>query len=108
MQIPIPDRLLNEAQLRGCAQRLMSTKVGCRPARPLEAAEVVMMEKGMADDIDPIYKYMLGAVLFCLYSRSRWSDIQHLDTIWVTALNTMVKLLISLRQGQSTTRLRHL
>ena len=27
MQIPIPDRLLNDAQLRGRAQRLMSTKV---------------------------------------------------------------------------------
>ena len=24
-----------------------------------------------------------GAVLVCLYSRSRWSDIQHLDSLWV-------------------------
>ena len=83
MQIPIPDRLLNDVQLRGRAQRLMSTKVDYRPARPVKAAEVVMMEKGMVDDIDPIDKYMLGAALFCLYSRSRWSDIQHLDTLWV-------------------------
>ena len=83
MQIPIPDRLLSDAQLRGRAQRLMSTKVDYNPARPLKAAEVVMMEKGMVGDIDPIDKYMLGAALFCLYSRSRWSDIQHLDSLWV-------------------------
>ena len=83
MQIPIPDRLLNDAQLRGRAQRLMSTKVDYRPARPLKTAEVVMMEKGMVGDVDPIDKYMLGAALFCLYSRSRWSDIQHLDSLWV-------------------------
>ena len=83
MQIPIPDRLLNDAQLRGRAQRLMSTKVDYRPARPLKTAEVVMMEKGMVGDVDPIDKYMLGAALFCLYSRSRWGDIQHLDSLWV-------------------------
>ena len=83
MQIPIPDRLLNDAQLRGRAQRLMSTKVDYKPARPLKAAEVIMMEKGMVEDIDLIDKYMLGAALFCLYSRSRWSDIQHLDSLWV-------------------------
>ena len=85
MQIPIPDRLLNDAQLRGRAQRLMLSKADYKPARPLKAADVVLMEKGMVEDIDPMDKYMLGpgAVLFCLYSRSRWSDIQHLDSLWV-------------------------
>ena len=37
----------------------------------------------MVADIDIIDKFMLGATLFCLYSRSRWSDIQHLDSMWV-------------------------
>ena len=47
MQIPMPDRLLSDAQLRGRAQRLMQSEAEYKPARPLKAAEVVLMEKSM-------------------------------------------------------------
>ena len=83
MQIPIPDDLIGDAQLRGRAQRLMLTKTEYKPARALKVSEVSLLERGMVADIDIIDKFMLGATLFCLYSRSRWSDIQHLDSMWV-------------------------
>ena len=83
MQIPIPETLLMDAQIKGRAQRLMLNKREYKPARSLKASEVVAMEQGMVSDMDPLDKYLLGAALFCLYSRSRWSDIQHLDSVWL-------------------------
>ena len=83
MQIPISNDLIGDAQLRGRAQRLMLTKTEYKPARALKVSEVALMERGMVADIDCIDKFLLGATLFCLYSRSRWSDIQHLDSIWI-------------------------
>ncbi len=52
-------------------------------ARSLKALEVAALEKLMLTDMNPIDKYMLGAVLFCLFSRSRWSDVKHIQQLWI-------------------------
>ena len=38
------------------------------------------MMRGRLDTVD---KYMLGAVLFAIFSRSRWSDLQYIHRFWV-------------------------
>ena len=83
MQIPIPDALLLDPQLKGRAQRLALSKLEYNPARPLRAAEVATLERLMLDELNMIDKYMLGAVLFAIFSRSRWSDLQHIHRFWV-------------------------
>ena len=45
LQVPIPDALLQDPQLKGRAQRLMLTKDVYRPARPLKAQEVATLEE---------------------------------------------------------------
>ena len=37
----------------------------------------------MQEPLDPIDKYMLGAVIFAILSRSRWSDLKFIDQIWI-------------------------
>ena len=76
MQVPIPDGLLLDPQLKGRAQRLAFTKLEYNPARPLKAAEVATLERLMLDKLDMI-------VLFAIFSRSRWSDLQHIHRMWV-------------------------
>ena len=53
-----------------------------RPARDLLLCEVAMMERSMAVLADPYDRYILGVCLFVLFSRSRWSDVQHLHHLW--------------------------
>eukprot|EP00435_Cladocopium_sp_Y103_P063478 s673_g25.t1 len=72
-----------DPQLKGRAQRLMPTKAEYRQARPLKAKEVSMLERLMVGQLDVVDKYMLGAVLFSIFSRSRWSDLQHIHRLWV-------------------------
>eukprot|EP00435_Cladocopium_sp_Y103_P027056 s3870_g6.t1 len=83
LQIPVPEQLLQDVQLKGRAQRLMLTKTEYRPARPLKAKEVAMLERLMVGQLDVVDKYMLGGVLFAIFSRSRWSDLQHIHRMWV-------------------------
>ena len=71
MSIPVPDELLANPLVRGRATRLSAEQVEYHPARSLKALEVAALEKLMLTDMNPIDKYMLGAVLFCLFSRSR-------------------------------------
>ena len=81
--IPIPDTLLNDPQLRGRAQRLMAEKEIYKPARPLKVSELKSLESAMQDSQNPVDVYMLGAVVFAVLSRSRWSDLKYIDQIWL-------------------------
>ena len=81
--IEIPDQLIGDPQLRGRAQRLMAEKALYRPARPLKVSEVAYLENAIQGPMDPIDKYMLGAVLFAILSRSRWSDLKYIQQIWI-------------------------
>ena len=83
LSIPVPEQLLENPLVRGRASRLGAEKVDYNPARSLKASEVLILERRMLADMDVVDKYMLGAVLFCIFSRSRWSDIKYLDQIWV-------------------------
>ena len=67
--LEIPDQLLCDTQLRGRAQRLMAEKAAYRPARPLKVSEVALLETSMQEPLDPVDKYMLGAVIFAILSR---------------------------------------
>ena len=79
MQIPIPDVLRLGPQLKGRAQRLLLTKEGYHPALPLKAQGVATLEKMMLNKMDVVDKYMLGAVLFTIFSWSRWLDLQFIN-----------------------------
>ena len=81
--IPVPDELLSDPQLRGRAQRLMAEKETYKPARPLKVSELKSLERAMQDSQNPVDVYMLGAVVFAVLSRSRWSDLKYIDQIWL-------------------------
>ena len=81
--VPIPEGLISDPQLRGRAQRLMASKSLYKPARPLKAKELAALEKAMASDLDVRDLYMLGAIIFAVLSRSRWSDLRFVDQFWV-------------------------
>ena len=49
----------------------------------MKAHEVAKLENLMMGHLDTIDKYMLGAVLFAIFSRSRWSDLQYVHRMWV-------------------------
>ena len=83
MSIPIPDDLLSNPRVKGRADRLSAEQGEYHPARSLTATEVASLEKMMLTEMNHVDKYMLGAVLFCLYSRSRWSDVKHIQQFWI-------------------------
>jgi hypothetical protein len=45
LEIPIPEQLLCDPQLRGRAQRLMAEKEEYKPARPLKVVELASLER---------------------------------------------------------------
>ena len=83
VSIPVPDEILSSPLVRGRAVRLSAEQVDYHPARSFSALEVATLEKMMLTDMDPVDKYMLGAVVFCLYSRSRWSDVKQIHQLWI-------------------------
>ena len=83
MDLPIPEGLLSDPQLRGRAQRLMISKDVYHPARPLRATELATLERAMDAGLDSRDVYILGSVIFAVLSRSRWSDLKHVDQFWI-------------------------
>ena len=83
LRIPVPDDLLSNPLVKGRADRLSAEQGEYHPARSLTATEVASLEKLMLKEMNHVDKYMLGAVLFCLYSRSRWSDVKHIHQLWI-------------------------
>ena len=91
--IPIPEQLLNDPQLKGRAQRMMAGKASYNPARPLKVSELAFLETSMQKPLDPIDIYMLGAVIFAILSRSRWSDLRYIHQIWIEKMEYKGELL---------------
>lgn len=81
LDINFSDSVLQDPQILGRVQRLRVTG-NYRPARDLLVCEVVTLENLMSVLSDPFDVYILGCCIFTLYSRSRWSDLQHLQTMW--------------------------
>ena len=104
MDLPIPETLLSDPQLRGRAQRLMVAKDTYHPARPLKASELAALEKAMDSGMDTRDVYLLGAVIFAVLSRSRWSDLRYVDQFWSSVQSSMGSLLDLWRPEQSSTR----
>ncbi len=75
LQIGELDGLASDPQLSGRAKRLDGEKLEYKQARPLKLKEVQFMERYMESDAHNRDKYVMGAALFALYSRSRWSDL---------------------------------
>ena len=105
MQVPIPDALLLDPQLKGRAQRLALSKVEYNPARPLRAVEVATLEKLMLDRLDKIDKYMLGAVLFAIFFQDRVGQTCNIfiGCGW-TEVSSTTKFLGSLKRRLHTTK----
>ena len=69
-------------RIAGISQALLSAKGVWRQAEALSVDQVrtlhVVLEDGERHDID---RYAAAVFLFCIYSRSRWSDIRSLESI---------------------------
>ena len=53
------------------------------PARPLKAAELAALERAIETELDSRDVYMIGATIFAVLSRSRWSDLKHVHQFWI-------------------------
>ena len=65
----------------GRASRIGATKEARIQARALTVEEVEKLEEAVVKGQNPIDRYFAGCLLFCLYSRARWSDIANVDSI---------------------------
>lgn len=81
--IPIPEKLLKDVQILGKVRRLAAEAPEAKSARPLSVSEVARLEFAMEKPMDNIDKYMIGCILFAIYSRSRWSDLKFVDELWL-------------------------
>lgn len=88
MTISIPGDILEDAQIAGRVQRLRVTQADYKPARDLMLCEVTMLERSMTVLTDQHDVYILGCCIFALYSRSRWSDLKHIQHLWCEKYTT--------------------
>ena len=65
----------------GKASRIAATKEAKVQARPLTVKEVEALEEVVTDGRNLLDRYFAGCLLYCLYSRARWSDIGNIDKI---------------------------
>ena len=80
--IPIPEKLLKDVQILGKVRRLAAEAPEAKSARPLNVSEVAKLEYAMEKPMDNIDRYLIGCILFAIYSRSRWSDLKFVDELW--------------------------
>ena len=81
LDFQIPVELLDDAQIRGRAERLQAEADEVSSARPLTADEVRRLEM-MASSMCLTDKRLLGRVLFAIFSRSR-PDVQYIERLWL-------------------------
>ena len=65
----------------GRASRIGATKEARSQARALKVDEVLKLEEVVVRGRNTLDRYFAGCLLFCLYSRARWSDIGNVDMI---------------------------
>ena len=81
MRVESLDGILDDPQLTGKVKRLGATATTPKQARALTVAELQKLEQFMVEQNDDRDKYIMGCVLFCVFSRSRWSDLAMLDKL---------------------------
>jgi hypothetical protein len=70
-----------------CARTKMTTLK--RPqAKVLTVDQVIKLEKLVSEAIDPIDRVLAGHMLFVLYARCRWSDVQAIEELVVDCIET--------------------
>ena len=84
MGMPFCSGILQDRRLQGRAKRLQGVKPVVRQQIALTVEAVAKLEKLVAGEtLCDVDTYVLGGLVFCLYSRSRWSDLKMLLCIWV-------------------------
>ena len=83
-----------------------------RQAHPFKVAEVMALHSALHDTFeDPWTRVFAGTVLFAIYSRSRWMDMQHAEFMEVdsdmTGAVAFVELHISVHKCQESTAFRN-
>ena len=67
---------------RRCLGAASQTKLGCpRQASPFTVAQLRKLHTVLREGPEPWDQAMAGMLLFCVYSRSRWSDAQHAEEL---------------------------
>ena len=80
LDIPFDDGLMSDKRMQGRARRLVADSGPLKQAEALTVQQVIQVERKLVDsgtcDQD---RFLIGGMLFTLFSRSRWSDHKHLD-----------------------------
>ena len=80
LDIPLDVSLLSDRRMQGRAKRLVADSGPLKQAEALTVQQVIQVERKMVDsstcDQD---RFLIGGLLFTLFSRSRLSDHKHLD-----------------------------
>lgn len=80
--------VLNDPILSGRSSRLESMKAATKRARILSLVEVRKLEAFLFSDSDLYDRYLTGCILFAIFSRSRWSDLNYLDFLELDVTET--------------------
>ncbi|CAE7217665.1 ubiad1 [Symbiodinium sp. CCMP2592] len=84
MGMPFCKEILEDRRLQGRAKRLEGERAEVKQQDPLTVECVAKLEKLVASNsLCDADTYVLGGIVFCLKSRSRWSDLRNLMCIWV-------------------------
>ena len=83
LHMVVPDDALKDPIVIGRCARMMAEKQVVKQARPLLVREVEKLERFMSGDNEPWDIYMVGCCLFAIFSRSRWSDLEYMDELYV-------------------------
>ena len=65
----------------GMCSRVLVSKKKLKQAKPLTVKMVMALERLVEEASDPIDRILSGHMLFILYSRSRWSDVQAIESL---------------------------
>lgn len=72
----------------GCLSRVLATRDPTSQARALTVAEVQSLESLLTTLTNKYDRYFVGRLLFCLYSRSRWSDMSNIQKFYFDVIET--------------------
>ena len=98
---------------RRCTGAVGARNAGARrQAHPFKVVEMMALHSVLMDDTeDPWNRVFAGTVLFAIYSRSRWMDMQHAETMEVDTdfggTVVYVELHISVHKCQESTAFRN-
>ena len=84
MGIPFESNLMYDRRLQERAKRFIAHSAQIKQAEPLSVELVARLENLVASGtLGIVDRYLLGGLLFAIFSRSRWSDLKNLQSIWI-------------------------